>query len=667
MRYEWKKLLAQVQICLLLLGVLVGNGIWFFLRCTQDLGGYTMAQIRQVYAAPDTLEADIALLEDPTAAPPLRYTQRPWAELALLTVARDRIAAARDYDAFRQGLVDDAALKERLGLLGPADSFEARSLKRGQAAYEALAGVTPEPVFQGGMEVLLTDRGMDLALGVAVLAGALVLTTLERRSGGMVLSRPTRRGRAALFRRKWAVLACLTGAVWAALLLTDLAVAAGTLGLGAWTQPIQGVYGFEACPAPLSVGGYVAIYALWKLLWALSWAGICLAAGCATGSPILAVLALAAMLGGAWWAGESGNLWLRVFSLTRLARLEELVQSAAYLNWMGTPISRPWTALAVLAGMGILSTLTGLGLFCFLPAVPRKFRWSLPLPRAPRHTNLFLWEGRKLFRTQRAALLLFLLALAQVASYVPRGAENTEYGYFYRMYSQILAGDPSPEKDAYLTAEAARLEELTSAFAAAPWDTELYGQLAAEQPFREAQEQYRALKPGQRYLDQTLYRAYFGQEGLRDGLWDLGKAFFVLSLALAGLYPAERESAMTLQLTASGQTRRVRRYKTLWTGILALLTWAVGTLPRLLWAVWTYGPPDLPAQAGAIEGFAWLPDFVSVLALLLSAQLAGLALTVLAAWIVTAFSRPAPTPVPALLLALTVTELPILLLAWGIG
>ena len=98
----------------------------------------------------------------------------------------------------------------------------------------------------------------------------LFLLTQKRRSGLMLLLRPTKKGHGALYLRKFAV---MTAAVLLGFLLicgVDLAIAVHLFGIGDLSRPIQSAYGFQDCLIPLTVLGYLMTYFARKLLWGLA-------------------------------------------------------------------------------------------------------------------------------------------------------------------------------------------------------------------------------------------------------------------------------------------------------------------------------------------------------------------------------------------------------------
>ena len=164
------------------------------------------------------------------------------------------------------------------------------------------------------------------------------------------------------------------------------------------------------------------------------------------------------------------------------------------------------------------------------------------------------------------------------------------------------------KKDAYLASEQARFDELNEQLAelgrrypdSVTFDREaepIRNQLHAEDAFHMAQNQYRALRPGQVYLYQTGYQRLLGADALRQDVLELGGAFLAVALLLFGSFAGERESGVDVLLTASPRRRSVVRWKCAIAGGYVLLLTLSLWLPGLLTVQRAYGPLDM-ARSG---------------------------------------------------------------------
>lgn len=360
---------------------------------------------------------------------------------------------------------------------------------------------------------------------------------------------------------------------------------------------------------------------------------------------------------------------VRNLSLWQLADGQALCREAVYLNLLGSPSDRVLlgaiflTALAVIAGIG------GAALYAQTPGGSGKWvAFTRSLPR-PRHTCL---AGHELYKAliSRCGLWILLAFFAVIALLYGRFTpERSEFEVYYRNYSEFLSGAPSQEKDAYLASEQARFDELNEQLVelgrrypdSVTFDREaepIRNQLHAEDAFHMAQNQYRALRPGQVYLYQTGYQRLLGADALRQDVLELGGAFLAVALLLFGSFAGERESGVDALLTASPRRRSVVRWKCAIAGGYVLLLTLALWLPGLLTVQGAYGQLNMAAQANSVQCLSILSDGWTVGGVVLLLLASRLLLLAASAAAVMLLSRRCAM-VPALLLSLLLLLLPV--------
>ena len=335
MSYELRKILGNRYVMLLLALAVAVNAALFYRRCTEDLGGFTRADVRAEYAHLDTLEQEYDALLNGIYGEDVGITQVPDEDLrryALLSTVRDEVETTKNYPEYLRGLCAETEAKLRLGLFS-ADPFAERTLEKGLAAYSALLGVRLEPSFPDGVEVLLDWRLTDLLLLLFAAVSGLVLLTGERSAGLMVLLRPTRRGHGALYWRKAAAMLATVLAGVVLLYGANLAVSAAVLGLGDPARPIQTIPSMQSCPVPLTVFGWLLCFLGEKLLWGWAVGALFFLLCTTTGRAWAAFLLAGGGAGLALLLGSRGSLWPRLLSLSRAAEVEESWRGCIYLNF----------------------------------------------------------------------------------------------------------------------------------------------------------------------------------------------------------------------------------------------------------------------------------------------------------------------------------------------
>lgn len=666
MTWELRKIGGSGRLCLLLVLAVLCNGVLFALHAAGDAGGYTVSALRQAMAQED-LPGYVTGLEDrlDRASASGAWTEYDALrrELSAADAALARVRQAEEYPSFRAGLAAESRLKLRMGLF---DGFAARSLERGAAIYESLADVTPRAAFLGGAEVLLSFHLTDALALLFPLAAGLTLLTHERAAGLVNLTRPTRLGRSRAYGRKLMAAATLSTAGFALLYGVNALIAGLLYGFAGLDAPVQSLYGFAACPYRMTVGELLALAAGLKFLWLLCYTALIFLL-CARASNAAAAVGCAAVCGGiaALMAGST-QLWLRNLSLWQLADGQALCREAVYLNLLGSPSDRVLLGAIFLLVLALAAGIGGAALYAQTPGGSGKrvaFTWSLPRPR---HTCL---AGHELYKAMisRCGLWVLLAFFAVIALLYGRfSPERSEFEVYYRNYSEILSGAPSQEKDDYLASELARfdglneqLAELAQQYPAFDREAEpIRNQLRMEDAFHLAQNQYRALRPGQVYLYQTGYQRLLGADALRQDVLELGGAFLAVALLLFASFAGERESGVEALLTASPRRKSVVQWKCAITGGYVLLLTLALWLPGLLTVQGAYGSLDMAAQANSVQCLSALADNWTVGGVVLVLLAGRFLLLATAAAAVMLLSRRCAV-VPALLLSLLLLLLPV--------
>lgn len=680
MRGELRKVLCTRWSAALLAALVTLNGVLFYRYCTQPQGDedYTLPQLRAAYARSDAeLQADYdAQWARLDAAEPL--TDEVYDEIYLAMSLDEAVLTQREtvrsYPDYVRSLREEAEAKQRSGFFGAPDSFAGRSLRRAAAHYAHLEVLAPEPSFSGGITVLTDWRVTD---GICAAGGAmagLLLLTGEQAAGLLCLVRPTKNGRGALFRRKFAAMVAELAGLFVLTYGGNLAISAAVLGLGDLRRPVQAVIGLQGCPLPLTAGEYLLCVFAGKLLWLLAAETVFFLLCACTDRAALA-------LGSGFAVGVLGLamqkvpvLWLQSLSLTRLASMDTFLKDCVYLNLFGLPVSRFPAALVFCAAVTAGGYAAGRAVFCRKSAVPsvKNRAARLPLPSGA-HTGPLRHEGYKLLvRGGLGAALVCLLAV-QIVSTRAVKPPSSEREMYYRSYSERLSGPPTAEKDAFLDAENERFAtlhaQLEQAAAQAGGDTFLFEQLTAdterqlrpEDTFREAEAQYRALLPGQSYVYASGYERLFGPVGARETLAYMGLLVFALLLGLSQTMAGETESGVDVLIRTAGAQRAVLRRKLLLCALLLPAALAAAYLPRLIAVAYRYSLPLLTAPAAGLPIFRRMPPWLPLWGVLALAALARLAAAAAAGAGILALSARTKSTVFTLLIGCAVL-LPVMLL-----
>ncbi len=615
MIHELRKLLQTRWAVILLAAGVLANGFIFYRHCTDSRRGFTLQEIRTAYEtwnSPQEMERAVRALE-----------QRIWGEdstqdvgelspddlreYRILREAYGRICQSRDYRNTLEGFLEETRMKLDSGIFGSGGPSTERILQRNLDVYTRLRGLHVPVAFSGGVEVLADFHITDVILLMFAVLPTLVLVTGERSEGLMLLLHPMKQGHLTLWRWKLEAVTATVTAGFLVLVGTDVAISSALLGLGDLSRPIQAVYGFELCPRPYTVLGFLLLLNGLRLLWALACSGFFFALACAFSRPLVLGLCAGGTVALAFVFQVSDSLWLRALSLTAMLFRETCFQGNLLVSLGGALIS----CRAVSSGLCLVlcagSAAAGAVLFCSRSPVPvRKLRQAMGRSARPGKTGTSLLghEGYKLYVMNAAAAVLALFLVLQIVDcrncYINRG----EWEHYYASWSAILEGPPGPEKEEFLERTQQQFAQLSQT---SPNDTQADIRLRAQPAFETARFQYDNLREGQWYLYRSPYRELFGPDGQMADLSNTVRLAFALVLGLCGVFAVERQTGVEILQTAAGQRSRAARAKMVHCAGFSLLAAVIAYVPRFV-TLWSgYGPLLLQAPAISVDAFAGLP------------------------------------------------------------
>lgn len=665
MKWELGKLWGNRMLMVLALLLCLANSWLFYDHATA--GNFTPMRTLYSYSTQELEDMQEELFQrggyDTEIYDDSLLTGDIYQESRLVNNTLDRIQAVEKFPQTMAQIQAQARAKLNTGLFGTEDNFETRSLRLTDGVYEAVRQVQPQVSFFGGVEVLLDYRLADVFGVLLTLAAALALFSQEREQGTLCLLHPTLRGHGALYRKKCLSLAAAVLLPALVLYGTCLGISAWLYGLGDLTLPVQSVYGLTACPYLLSVGRFLALFVLFKLVWLLALAGLfALLANALRSSTALVAAVLLFGLSLALSALPS-NL-ARSLNLLGLGDTTHLFDGLLFLNVFGLPVARLHATLGaclVLLVVGI----AGAGvLFVRRSPVTAARRAPVGLSLGC-HVHPIRHEWYKLLVCNGALLVLILLVGVQILAYRDYSGPQGTKEMYYRQFSSVLSGAPSQEKATYLSQQEEQLEQVQAQLAQlqasteeSPWHIQEISSLAqkleAREPLEQAKAQYEALASGQRYIYTTPYESLYDAGGQAANRLDLAKLLLCLALCLPFFFAMERETGVCALIETAGARRDVTGRKRLVTWLFALLCTAAAFLPRMVAVYQNYGLPELTAQANSLSRFASLPDFIPLWGVLAVTMAVWVVLAWVGCAVTEAVSAKVRAPLPAALICVLV-------------
>ena len=622
MKFEFAKIYKNRWLLCIFLAVLILNCILFSEYCKESNGLYSFLQMREAYIEADTLSAKMAALEEFINGVTDTYsknliTDSPYAEYEMLQEIAERTAQCTGYLGFLQNIQAENSIKGQLGFFEKG-SFACKSIEESTSVYHGLEDVSPAPCFSGSIEKFTSYFVADIFLLLIGCASTFLLVAAEKYSGQLLLLRPTKNGRVSLFIKKYvAVIAyLLLGAVMlygSALLLSFQYF--GTVD-SQW--PVQSVFGMQACPYKMTIGGYLLAFLAVKVLWSAMFSTVFFALCAYFDHYTYVFVAIALMLGLSFFMGRSASLWLRTIQFLSGMDASVLFEGCVYLDFAGYPVPRLIAQIGTLIITLLLFLLIAGIAFCRKSITSTGTGAPFSLKHIViRNTRLRNHEIYKVLIPGSALLLIVLFAALQVFSYRDFRIRQDQYEYCYRQYSEVLSGYPTEEKKTYIIAEFERFnevrQELSNIMENLEYDSfvpmkaqQLQAELAKTAALEDAAAQYDMLQPGMRYVYKTGYERLWGNSGIRDDIINTIKLSLILSLILSFLFSVDHYYDVVILQKVAGKERQVRKLQSIIAGGTIVVCALIAYLPQYIAIVKGYGFPELSAQANSLRMFkAW--------------------------------------------------------------
>ncbi len=379
------------------------------------------------------------------------------------------------YTDYLRNMRETAELTGSISIFRDNESgYSARNREKTIRVYEKMESVIVQPSPSLGIELFSTSTLTDFFALILIIYAVFSIWIKDQEEGMQNLLRSCFRGRKSLVAVKAAagVFVCL---------LIELFLYGGTLfiswklyGLGDLTRFLPSVSMFRQTAWPVRVWEFLILFLIVKLL---AYSMCMLLFGFFAGkvhTSTATILVSGIVIGGSCltYGQISGDSYAGVFKYLLpygLLQTQDMFCIYRNLNLFEYPVN-----LAAAYGVVLIFGIAVLIFFLLRGADQKKSRvlrhrvfvlkWRRPkrgLHRLDECGGVLLNELRKLFIDRKVLLILVVLGLLQ--GYLYRGEAARYYNYTeycYRQYLDVLSGELTPEKEAYIEKEKERFAEL---------------------------------------------------------------------------------------------------------------------------------------------------------------------------------------------------------------
>lgn len=577
----------------------------------------------------------------------LLYLRNFYSEQKLLNDMYDQVSAVAHYGEYLNGLEEEAKIMTSSSLFGNPGTFSYRNIEKTPPVYEHLKGTVLPAEDSEGVLLATESRITDLLLLCLIFILALSMLIGERDSGTLLLIKPAKKGYLETITAK--LLTMLFLAVTGTMLFygTDFLLAEWLLGLGSMDRPIQSVAGYLTSPYALTVGRYLVVFLITKVLTAVVYASLlfCLCTVCRNGVSACLSMGAVLLLEFVLYLTIGIHSWLsplKVLNLVCMADTAWFYGNYLNMNVFGYPVNVVPVCVGAALMVAILSCVISLRRFvteasalsvenritAFVHAQLKK-RQKRGMGKLRIRVNLLGKEFYKVLVMERAWLLLAVLALLQWNSYRGFKTYMDSEEAFYRYYISWAEEVPLTEAARKYKEEDARFRQLDravsdgkKAYDAGELTYEEYMELTMElqttynarQGFSRAVAQYEyvlsQVKSGEEaeLFCTTGWENLLGPAGQREDVMNAGKLVFFLAVGLAAVFSVEKTTGMELLLKGSIRGRGsvcLRKYAVcILYGTAAFL---LAFLPRYLVVFSAYGTAGLSAPLKSLSLLSDVP------------------------------------------------------------
>ncbi len=626
-RFEWKKLLAFPVLWVLLICFLFVNGY------TQISGTksryYTPESYRDFFSAVagmslsetlDFVEEEITHVADGTADFPT----------VLLYDMEEKCEDLMAYPDYIAGIETQKEIMSSVSIWGDETTFSYRNIQKTPSAYVHLTETELTLAPSLGVEDTTKNKFTDFLALIFIFVIACTILLKDREHGMLSLLCTTQNGHARLFVVKFST--CFLCVIGTTLLFfaENVVIGASLYGIGDLSRPVQTISGLYTCNLSITVGEYLILYLLLKLLVYVTFAAfflfVCTAAqnNLAVYGITVGICAVEFLL---WkFVSEFSTLNLLHFlNLIQFTQTSEILGTYQNLNYFGYPFSLKISVIGICVVLGIALFFGGIGVFsCTRRTQYRHISLSIfHTHRIRTHGNFFYVCYRTLV-LQKGWIVVLALVFASgfFSSTIARAYQNDDI--YYENFTTEYAGkitsetyDFIAEKESHYDAVQDEIETYIATGNGSSYLLDnLYSELndhAAFERFRERVDTIDANEfKGEIFYD-TGYERLFGvDENTENTILSLLILSFLV-LFLSPIPATDRRTKMTKIIYASGTGKYGYWKNNFFLAALASIFASILCTLPYLWQIFRcYGTQGLAAPVQSIVALSGFSLSVSV-------------------------------------------------------
>jgi hypothetical protein len=580
-----------------------------------------------------------------------RYTYSLYGDRQLLKEVSEELEQCLGYGDYVQHTMEQAL--NRLKKTEAGSSYQYLNLGGIYLAFEKMQSVQTSYGPVRGVRMVTENNTTDLWVFFFLLMCGVCCISTEREKNLLLLPKSTRNGRQRLGVCKLVTL-LLCAVISMALYLENLGIAAALYGFGDLGRSIQSVQGFNGCTLQVSVGVFLLLLGLGKLLFYMAFAAFIylLTAFFNQSLWVYGTLALA--------AGGAGLLYFRISSTSPylavklcsplgLLQTSDIFGQYKNLDIFGRAINRLPVSLGLMSGILLICGLAGV--FVFAKKKERgheQLRIRIPFLKkaaeALEETVCMLrHELYKVFVTQHVLLILIAAVLWTWYSFSAQRVQMDVQEQYYKQMVELVQGPAADVDEDYWQELAAQYESLKSE---ALEEDDYQREVAIQEAINavgvmETWAAYLSEKKDSWYVYVSPYQLLIGSDYsvVNRELYGALLLVCVCVLCFTGINSADYQNDGIRLLRSTKNGRRSLKVHKIAIGVgIGIAVWAMTWLPGCIDVLRYYGRAGMEAPAYSLQECYWLPGWISIggsLWLLYAVRLLGVLVLMLFTYAVT--------------------------------
>jgi hypothetical protein len=662
--------------------------LWILLACMLCLNGYVkLSNAYSRYYSPSEYKSCFSEIRNMTTEEVLEYcedklensseTINTYLYYDISEICRELL----DYPDYLNKITQNSENMTAVSIWGGEDTFSYRNIQKTPSAYKNL---NPEvlPIDTSlGVEDFLNSPVTDFLALLLLFICICRIFLHDREQGILPLIYATPNGRSRLILTKTAC-AILCSAFLVLIFFVELFLIENNLyGFGDFSRPIQSVFGYYTCNLAVSVGEYMGLYILIKVL-AYSVFAVIFSFICTISKNNLAVYGISAGICGVFYLLYSKISVLSSLSLlhywnpVQLLYAKEILGTYTNVNLIGYPVSLKFSSVL----LAFVLMIVIIFFTCIVFSKTRNLQYKNisfinKFHFKPRIHSVFYYTCKRYLILQKGIVVLLLTLIVSLgfSQTVKRFYDNDEI--YYENFCTEYAGEINENTKQFI-AEKLQFYKETEEEIAVLESTDnpsyfklntLYANLNDKNAFEKFKSRIDSIPENATIFYDTGYKRYFGADNNKDNIILLLFIMISLVLILSPIPSQDNKTQMTkiLYATRSGKASYFRNILC-FSAILSTIISLIVSIPYLYQIQSKYGIAGISDSINGIAEFSSFPTFMSVGFAMLLMILLRILFSIFCAVLITMISSKCKGVTSAYCINSVVFILPVLILLSGL-